>query len=170
MTTWATIGKQRTQQELRVVPLRVDQHDRLGNERPDAGRLWCRVGRGRRAGGGEAVAQTRRRHARGRQELLIVEGDHLRPALGLEVALEIGRDVDRGNGVPGPDRARRGREVAGALDDAETGRRSHLFDEGARGLRSVRVDDDHPEFADHRLTEDRGQDHEGEQAARRRSR
>ncbi len=154
--------QQRAQQKLRVVPLRIDQHDRLGNERPDAGRFWGRVCHGCRAGGGEAVAQTCRRHARGRQELLIVECDHLRPALGLQVALEIGRDVDCGNGVPRPDRARRRREVVGALDDAKTGRRSHLLDEGARGLRSVRVDDDHPEIADHWLTEDRGQDREGE--------
>ena len=128
------------------------------------------LARGAAGGGGEAVAQARRRDARGRQELLIVEGDDLRAALGLEVALEIGRDVDRGDGVAGADRARRRREIAGALDDAETGRRSHLLHEGARGLRSVRVDDDHPELADHRVTEDRGQHRRRRTAARRRSR
>ena len=48
--------QQRAQQELRVVPLRIDQHDRLGDERPDAGRFWCRAGRGRRAGGGARLS------------------------------------------------------------------------------------------------------------------
>ncbi len=157
--------QQRAQQKLRVVPLRVDQHDRLGDERPDLGRRRRRAVRGRHAAGGgrEAVAHARRRDAGRGQELLVIEGDDLRPALGLQVALEIGRHVHRGNGVAGFDRPRRGREVAGARDDAEAGGRGHLLDEGPRGLRSVLVDHDHAEPADHRAAEDRAQDHEGEQ-------
>ena len=120
-------------------------------------------------GGGEAVAQARDGDARGGQELLVIEGDDLRAALGLEVALEIGRDVDGRDGVAGADRPRRRGEIAGALDDAEAGRRRHLLHEGARGLRSVLVDDDHAEPADHRMTEGRGQDRRRRTAARRRS-
>src|SRR5207245_6299652 len=138
---------------------------RLGAERSDAGSFWRAADRSGRAvrGGREAVAQTRRRDSRRRKELLVIESDDLRTSLGLQVALEIGRDIDCGNRLAGPYRPRRGREVAGALDDAETGRRGHLLHEGARGVRSVGVDDDHAEPADHRMTEDRGQDHEGEQ-------
>jgi hypothetical protein len=104
-----------------------------------------------------------RRDARGGEELLVVEGDDLRAALGLEITLEIGRHVDRTDGLAGADRARRFREIAGALDDAETGRRRHLLDKRARGIRSVGVDHDHAEPADHRVAERRGQHHEGEQ-------
>ena len=162
--------QQRAQQELRVIPLRVDQHDRLRDQRADAGRFWRGAGRSAARRGREAVAQARRGDARGGQELLVIEGDDLRPPLGLEVALEIGRDVDGGNGLAGSDRPRRRGEVAGAFDDAETGRRRHLLDKGARGLRAVRVDDDHTEPADHRMTEDRGQRSRRRTAARRRSR
>ena len=118
-------------------------------------------GRGVANGGREAVAQARRRHPRSRKELLVIESDHLRAPPGLQVALEIGRNVDRGNGIAAADRPRRGREVARAFDDAETGRHGHLFHEGARGVRPVRVDDDHPEPADDRMTEHPGQDCEG---------
>ena len=98
--------QQRAQQELRVVPLRIDEHDRLGDERSDrAMRPAPRAPRRRAVDGGrEAVAQARRRDARGRQVLLVIEGDDLRTTLGLQVALEIGRNIDRGNGVAGPDR------------------------------------------------------------------
>src|SRR5258708_3841290 len=84
-----------------------------------------------------------------------------RATMGLPAALEIGRNVDRGNGIAAADRPRRGREVARTFDDAETGRYGHLFHEGARGVRPVRIDDDHPEPADDRMTEHRGQDREG---------
>ena len=157
--------QQRTQQELGVIPLRVDQHDGLGDERSDTGHFRRPADCGRRAGGrgSEAVAQPRRCDARGGEELLVIEGDDLRAALGLQVALEVGRDIDRGDGTASADRARRGGEIAGALDDAEIGRCRHLFHEGARGVRFVRVDDDYSEPADHRMTEYRGQHREGEQ-------
>jgi hypothetical protein len=49
--------QQRAEQELRVVALRVDQRDDLGDERPDARGLW-RSARGRPVDGGrEAIAQ-----------------------------------------------------------------------------------------------------------------
>ena len=79
------------------------------------------------------------------------------------IALEIGRHVDRADGLAGADRARCRREVAGALDDAQIGRRSHPFHEGPRSLRPVLVNDDHPEPTNHLMTEDRGQNREGEQ-------
>jgi hypothetical protein len=114
-------------------------------------------------GGGEAVAQARRRNPRGGEELLIVEGDHLRPALGLEIALEISREVERRNGLAGTDRAGCRCEVAGALDNAEPGGRCDLLHECAGGLRTVGIDHDHAEAADHRVAEHRGQHHEGEE-------
>jgi len=95
--------------------------------------------------------------------LLVIESDHLRAPPGLQVALEIGRDVDGGNVIAAADRSRRGREVAGAFDDAEIGRCGHLLHEGARGVRPVCVDDDRPEPADDWMTEHRGQDCEGKQ-------
>jgi hypothetical protein len=107
--------------------------------------------------------RARRCDAGGGEELLVIEGDDLRAPLGLEVALKIGRHVDRANGLARSNRPRRRRKVAGALDDAQPGRRRHLFHEGARGVGSVRVDDDHAEPADHRMAEDRGQHGEGEQ-------
>jgi len=94
--------------------------------------------------------------------LLVVEGDDLRTPSGLQVALEIGRNVDGGNGFAGSDRAGGGREIAGTFDDAEIGRCRDLFHEGARGVGSIRVDDDHPELADDRMTEHRGQHCVGE--------
>jgi len=154
--------QQRAQQELCVVRLRIDQHDRLGDERPDAGRFWRRGGHGAADSRRQAVAQPRRCDARGRQELLVIEGDDLRAPPGLEVAFEIGRDVACGDGLAGSYRPRRRCEVPGAFDDAEIGRRRHLFHEGTRGVRSVRVDDDHPQPADHRVTEHRRQDRQGE--------
>jgi hypothetical protein len=57
-------------------------------------------------------------------------------------------NVDGGNSFAGADRAGGGREVAGAFDDADIGRRGHLFHEDPRGVRSVRIDDDHPELTD----------------------
>ena len=73
--------QQRAQQELGVVPLRVDQHDGLGDERADAGRFRRRAGSAAALGGGrEAVAQPRRGDARGGEELLVIEGR--RPAGG----------------------------------------------------------------------------------------
>ena len=55
-------------------------------------------GRGIAGSGGQRVAHALRRDAGGGEELLIVKGDDLRAPLGLQVALEIGRDVDSGNG------------------------------------------------------------------------
>ena len=107
--------------------------------------------------------------AGGGQELLVIEGDDLRTAFGLEVALEVGRNVDGRDGVAGTDRARRRGEIAGALDDAEIGRGRHLLDEGARDLRAVLVDDDHAETADHRMTESQRTKPRKRTAARRRS-
>ena len=122
--------QQRAQQKPRVVPLRIDQHDGLGDERADA-RCFRRRALGRALDGGvEAVAQTRRRDARGSEELLIIERHHLRAPLGLQVTLEIGRQIDGGDRFTGADRPRSRREVAGALDDAKPGRRRHLLREG----------------------------------------
>src|SRR5262249_14561642 len=151
--------QQRAQQKLCVIPRWVHQHDRLGNKRSDAGRLRRAAGRGRRAvdGAPKAVAQARQRDARSRKELLVIEGDDLRAPPGLQVALEIRGDVDGGNGFAGSDLTGGGREIAGPFDDVETGRRGHLFHEDARGIGSVRVDDDNPEVADDRMTEHRGQ-------------
>ena len=107
--------QQRAQQKLGVVPLRIDQNDGLGDERADA-RCFRRRALGRAlGGGGEAVAEPRRRDARGGEELLIIEADHLRAAPGLQIALEIGRHVDGADGLAGADRARgrrRGRRRA----------------------------------------------------------
>ena len=85
----------------------------------------------------------------------------MRASPGLEVALEIGRNVDGGDGFTGADGAGGGGEIARTFNDAETGRRSHLFHEHARGVGSIRVDDDHPEFTHDRMAEHRGQDREG---------
>jgi hypothetical protein len=50
----------------------------------------------------------RRRCDAGRgQELLVVKGDDLGAALSLEITLEVGRHVDRGNGLARADRAHR---------------------------------------------------------------
>ena len=111
----------------------------------------------------EAVAEPRRSDTRGGEELLIIEADDLRAPPGLQIALEIGRHIDGADGIAGADRARGRGEVAGALDDAEPGRCRHLLRESARRLRSVRIDDDHPELADHRVAEHCGQHREGEQ-------
>ena len=105
--------QQRAQQKLGVVPLRIDQHDGLGDERADA-RCFRRRG---------STAVWRRwrlslspdERCRGGEELLIIEADHLRAPPGLQIALEIGRHVDGADGVAGADRARGRREVAGAL-------------------------------------------------------
>ncbi len=154
--------QQRAQEKLCVVLLRIDQHDRLGDERSDAGSFWRRAGRCAADGGREAVAQAGRRDARGRQELLIVEADDLRTTFGLQIALEIDRNVDGRDGIAGPYRPRSRREVGGALNDAEAGRRGYLLHECSGGLRPVFVDDDHPQPADHRVTEDSGQNRESE--------
>ena len=130
---------------------------------PMRGGFRRRAGRRALGGGREAVAQARRCDARGGEELLVIEGDDLRAALGLQIAFEIGRHIDGADGLAGAYRARRRCEVAGALDDAETRGRRDLLHECARGLGSVLVDDDHPQSADHRMTEHRGQHHEGEQ-------
>ena len=155
--------QQRAQQKLCVVPLRIDQHDGLSDERADA-RRFRRRALGRALGGcGEAVAQTRRRDARGGEELLVIEADHLRASPGLQIALEIGRHINGGDCLAGAYRPRRRTEVPGALGNAEPGRRLHFFHEGPRGFRSVGIDDDHPELADHRVAEHCGQHREGEQ-------
>src|SRR6202030_4648392 len=101
--------------------------------------------RGALGGGGETVAQARGRDPRSGQELLVIEGDDLRPALGLEVTLEVGRDIDGRDAVAGADRPCRGAEIAGSVDDSEIWRCGHLLHEGARDLRAVLVDDDHAE-------------------------
>src|SRR5262249_2551854 len=75
------------------------------------------------------------------------------PPLRLEVALEVGRYVDRANGLAGAYRPRRRAKIAGAFHDAQPGGRRHLFHEGARRIRSVSIDDDHAEPADHRMAE-----------------
>ncbi len=124
--------QQRAQQELGVVLLRIDQRDGLAGQR--AGR-----GRGRRAplGGGGGVGRGRKRIAQpgggdaGRgQELLVIEADHLRPAFGLQVALEIRRDIDRRDRLAGPDVLHRRRQRAGAIDDVQARRRRDVFDQG----------------------------------------
>src|SRR5262249_43240339 len=66
-------------------------------------------------------------------------------------------------GFTGADGTGRGGEIAWTFNDAETGRRSHLLHEHARGVGSVRVDDDHPEVTNDRMTEHRGQGREGKQ-------
>jgi hypothetical protein len=76
--------------------------------------------------------------------------------LGFEVALEIRRHVEGTDGFAGADRANRRCEVSGALDDTESWRDRHLLDESARGFRSVGIDDDHPQPADHRIAERQG--------------
>ena len=63
--------------------------------------------------------------------MLVIEGNHLRASLRLQIALEIGWYVECADGIAGADRPRRRCEVAGALDDAEPGRRRHVLDEGA---------------------------------------
>jgi hypothetical protein len=80
---------------------------------------------------------------------------------GLEVALEIGRDVDGGDGFTGADGAGRGGEITRTFNDAEIGRRGHLFHEYSRGIGSVRVHHDYAELANHGMAEHRGQDREG---------
>ena len=50
-------GQQSAQQKLRVVSLRVDQRNGLGDERSNVGRFWCCWRGGALDGGGEAVAQ-----------------------------------------------------------------------------------------------------------------
>src|SRR5262249_2627063 len=98
----------------------------------------------------------------GGEELLIIERDNLRPPPRLQIALEIGRQIDGGDGIAGTDCARGRGEVAGALDDAEPGRRRHLLREGARRLRSVRIDNDYPDPRDPRRAEYSRQPREGE--------
>jgi hypothetical protein len=87
----------------------------------------------------------------------------LRAPPGLEVALEISRNVDGGDGFAGADGAGGGGEITRTFNDVEIGRRGHLFHEYARGVGSVRVDHDHPELTNDRMAEHRGQDGEGKQ-------
>jgi hypothetical protein len=69
-----------------------------------------------------------------REVLLVIEGDDLRTSLSLEVALEIGRDVNCRDGIPRSYCPRGRCEVAGAWNHTETGRRRHLLDKGAGGF------------------------------------
>src|SRR5262249_28668435 len=102
--------------------------------------MVCRVvGRGR-----EAVTQGRRSDASRREELLVVERDNLRAAASLEVALEVGRHIDGADRLARSYRSPRRTEFAATLYDNEPRRRRNLFDEEARGLRPVLVDDEHP--------------------------
>ena len=157
--------KQRTQQELGIVPLRVHQHDGFGDQRPDLRGRRCRQARRRclARGSGERVAHALRRNAGGGEELLVVEGDDLRAPTGLEIAFEIGRDVDGRDGGARSYRARRRREIAGTRDDAQAGSRRHLLHERARGVRPVVVHDNHPQPPDHRMAEHQAKHDEGEQ-------
>ena len=92
---------------------------------------------------------------------MVVEGDDLRPLLRLEVALEISRQIDGANGLAGSDRPRGRGKIAGGFGDAETRRGRHLFNESARSVGAIRVHNHNTEPADHRMTEYRGQRHEG---------
>src|SRR5262249_23437575 len=123
----------------------------------------ARRGRRKVSRGREAVAQARRGDACSGKELLVIKSDDLRTSRGLQIALEIGRNVDGGDGLAGPDRAGGGGEIAGAVADGVGGRGGEMFDEDGRGVGSVRIDDDNAEFADDRMTEHRGQDCEGKQ-------
>src|SRR5262249_56821013 len=99
--------QQRAEQKLRVVARRVDQYDCFGNERPDVLSLWRR-GCGRALDGSrEAIAETRCSDAGGSEELLVIEGNHLRAPPRLQIALEIIWYVDSADGVARADRPSR---------------------------------------------------------------
>ena len=155
--------QQRAQQELRIVSFWVHQHDGLRHQRPDERSLRCCARRSARHRGREAVAQPGRCDAGGGEELLVIEGDDLRALPGSEVVFEIGRDVERRDGVAGANRARRCRQIGPAFDDREIGRRRHPLNEGARGFRAVLIDHHGAEVADHRPAEGGRQCYEGEQ-------
>jgi hypothetical protein len=120
------------------------------------GRSGRRVTRSAPDRGLKAVAEAGRRDARRRQVLLVIEGNDFRPAVGLQVALEIGRDVDRRYGLASTDCARRRHQIGGALDDGQIGGCRHLFDKGTRGLRTVLIDNHSAQMTDHRIAEGGG--------------
>jgi hypothetical protein len=71
----------------------------------------------------------------------------VRPPPGAQVALELGRQVDRGDRIPRADRARRGAEVVGAFDDRDARRGRHGLHEQPRARGMVHVDHGHAEAA-----------------------
>ena len=113
--------QQRSQQELGIIPLRIDQHDGFGGQRTDARRTRRSAGRRAPAGGPETVDQARRCDTGRGEELLVIEGNNRRAALGLQITFEFGRQIDGADGLARPYRARCRCQVAGALDDAEAG-------------------------------------------------
>ena len=112
------------------------------------------------AGGGKRVAQARGCNAGSSQELLVIETDDLRAALGLQVALEIRRDIDCRDRFTGSDILCGRRQRTGAVDDFQVRRRRDVFHQGTRSVRPVLVDDRHPKPSDDRMAEDGRQYHE----------
>ena len=157
--------QQRTEQELRIVLLRVDKRDGLRGECSRGGRCGGGAagggGDGRR--GGKRVAQARGRNAGRCQELLVIEPDDLRPPLGLQVALEIRRDMDCRNRLSGPYVLYGRGQRARAVDDFQARRRRDIFHQRARCVRFVLVDDRHAQPPYHRTAEDGCEDYEREE-------
>ena len=157
--------QQRAQQELRIVLLRVDQRDGLPGHRSDRNRHGGGAfgGSGRRRRGGQRIAQASRGNAGRGQELLVIEPDDLRPAVGLQVALEIRRDIDRRDRLAGPDVLHGRGQRTGAVDDLQARRRRDVFHQRTRSVRPVRIDDRHPKPSDDRVAEDGCENHERKQ-------
>ena len=113
--------QQRAQQELRIVLLRIDERDGLRGQRSDGS--WCgcgALGGGCYGdGGGKRIAQARGRNAGRRQELLVIEPDDLRAAPGLQVALEIRRDIDCRDRLARSYVLHRRGQRTGAVDDMQ---------------------------------------------------
>ena len=155
-------GQYGAQEKLRVVQRRIGQNILLHDQRPGRIGLIVRCAR-QRCGGRLDRAGYRRRGAVAWGEILsIVERDDLGASPGDKVALEMLRDVDRGDRVARADRVRGARHIAGTLRDADARRRSDRLDIDQRGRGAIRVHDGDFEIADDRIAEDRGQNREGD--------
>ncbi len=156
-------GQDRPQQELGIVEGGIRQHvlfddQRAGREARRPGRRHRQVGRARRNRGGKRTG----RHVARRKVLLVVEDDDLRPLAGNDVALEVARQIDRGERFAGTDGVHGRVEVGGAPGHVHAGRRVQGLDVGNRCLRAVLIDDVDPQIADDGVAESQRQQRYGD--------
>ena len=115
-------------------------------------------GRHRGAGSRQSVADAFPRVAPRREELGVDEGDRARRATGQHILAELGRQVDRGDRAPGPDRRCRRAKIVGARCNRNPRRGRQGLNEQPRSRRVVHVDHDDIKSAD-----DGGAEREAEQ-------
>ncbi len=155
-------GRQdRAQQELGVVQGRIGQHVLFDDQRA---RRIARRRRRRQIGGAgrNRSGQGRGRDVAGREILLVVEDDDLRPLARGDVALEVARQIDRRERLAGTDGVHGGAEVGRSPGDIHARRGIQGLDIGHRRLRVVLVDDIDTEVADDGVAEGERQQHDGE--------